>query len=113
MYELNYWLVGSISDDPAEIIRLASIVRGVESAGQCVSYGVNSTSFRLDAVAGLNTAQWAISVLPAWFVVRKVGILADGTKIHEARTYAGEEERKKLKESGLKTADYDLKGDQL
>ncbi|KAJ1018134.1 hypothetical protein NDA16_005000 [Ustilago loliicola] len=111
MYELNYWIIGNISEDPAEIIRLASIVRGVESAGQCVSYGVNSTSWRLDAVAGLNTAQWAISVLPAWFVVKKIGILDDGTKIHEARTYAGEEERKKLKQSGLETAEYDRKGD--
>ncbi|GAC98435.1 hypothetical protein PHSY_006029 [Pseudozyma hubeiensis SY62] len=111
MYELNYWIIGNISDDPAEIIRLASIVRAVESAGQCVSYGVNSTSWRLDAVAGLNTAQWAVSVLPAWLVVRKIGILGDGTKIHEARTYAGEEERKKLKEEGLKTAEFDLKGD--
>ncbi|SJX65446.1 uncharacterized protein SRS1_15716 [Sporisorium reilianum f. sp. reilianum] len=111
MYELNYWLIGHISDDPADIIRLASIVRATESAGQCVSYGVNSTSWRLDAVAGLNAAQWAISVLPAWFVVRGVGVLADGTRIHEARTYAGEEERKKLKHAGLKTAEYDLKGD--
>lgn len=111
MYELNYWIIGNISEDPAEIIRLASIVRGVESAGQCVSYGVNSTSFRLDAVAGLNTAQWALSILPAWLVVKKIGVLDDGTKIHEARTYAAEEDRKQLKGAGLKTAEYDLKGD--
>lgn len=111
-YEYNYFLIGQLSDDASEIIRLASIVRGVESAGQCVSYGVNSTSFRLDAVAGLNTAQWALSILPAWLVIRKVGILADGTKIHEPRTYAAEEDRKKLKQSGLETAEYDLKGDQ-
>lgn len=111
MYELNYWIIGQISDDPAEIIRLASIVRGVESAGQCVSYGVNSTSWRLDAVAGLNTAQWAVSLLPAWLVVKKIGVLEDGSKIHQARTYAGEEEREKLKQSGLETAEYDRKGD--
>ncbi|KAJ1035878.1 hypothetical protein NDA13_000536 [Ustilago tritici] len=111
MYELNYWIIGNVSEDPAEIIRLASIVRGVESAGQCVSYGVNSTNWRLDAAAGLNAAQWAISVFPAWLVVRKIGVLSDGTKIRENRTYAGEEERKKLKQSGLETAEYDRKGD--
>ncbi|EST08703.1 Ion channel regulatory protein, UNC-93 [Kalmanozyma brasiliensis GHG001] len=111
MYELNYWIIGNISEDPAEIIRLASIVRGVESAGQCVSYGINSTTLRLDAVAGINTAQWALSILPAWLVVKKIGILDDGTKIHEARTYAAEEDRKGLKDAGLKTAEYDLKGD--
>ena len=112
MYELNYWIVGNISEDPAEIIRLASIVRGVESAGQCVSYGVNSTSWRLDAVAGINVGQWAVSILPAWLVVRKIGVLKDGTKIHEARTYAGEVEREQLKREGVKTADYNLRGDQ-
>lgn len=111
MYELNYWIIGNISEDPAEIIRLASIVRGVESAGQCVSYGINSTSIRLDAVAGINTAQWALSILPAWLVVKKIGILDDGTKIHEPRTYAADEDRKQLKHAGLKTAEYDLKGD--
>ena len=112
MYELNYWLIGNISDDPAEVIRLASIIRAVESAGQCVSYGVNSTGWRLDAVAGLCTAQWALSVLPAWLVIRKIGVLHDGTKIHEPRTYAAQDERSKLKHAGLKTADYDSNGDQ-
>ena len=113
MYELNYWIVGNISDEPSEIIRLASIVRAVESAGQCVSYGINSTSWRLDAVAGLNMAQWAVSVLPAWLVVRRIGVLQDGTRVHEARTYAGEEERERLKQAGLKAAEYDRKGDVL
>lgn len=110
MYELNYWIVGQLSDDPASIIRLAAIVRGVESAGQCVSYGVNSTSFRLDAVAGLNAAQWAISILPAWLVIRTIGILPDGTKIHEPRTYAAESDRQQLKHHGLPTADFDHTG---
>ncbi|SNX87572.1 related to DUF895 domain membrane protein [Melanopsichium pennsylvanicum] len=112
MYELNYWIIGNISDDPSELIRLASILRGVESAGQCVSYGINSTSWRLDAVASLNMAQWAVSIMPAWFVIRKIGVLDDGTKIHEARTYAEEGDRQKLKHAGLKTADYDSKGDE-
>ncbi len=47
----------------------------------------------------------------AWLVIRKVGILEDGTKIHEPRTYAAEDDRQKLKQSGLETAEYDLKGD--
>ncbi|PWN50005.1 hypothetical protein IE53DRAFT_115471 [Violaceomyces palustris] len=101
MYNLTYWIVGSINDDPAEIVRLASIVRGIESAGQCVSYGVNSTRFRLDAVAGINMAQWAICLLPAWIVVRKIGITKDGVYIHEPAIYAPEEERKKLEEQGV------------
>ncbi|PWY97820.1 hypothetical protein BCV70DRAFT_228386 [Testicularia cyperi] len=111
MYELNYWVVGAITDDPNEMVRYAAVIRGVESAGQCVSYGVNSTSFRLDAVAGLNFGQFALSIIPAWLVIRKIGILEDGTKIHYPRTYAKEHDRDKLKQSGLAEADYDLKGD--
>lgn len=111
MYNLTYWIVGSLQDDPTEVVRLASIVRGIESAGQCVSYGVNSTGFRLDAVAGINMAQYAICIIPAWLVVRKIGILEDGTKIHEARTYADENEREQLKQAGFAEAEHDHLGD--
>ena len=112
MYELNYWVVGHLSDDPSQLIRLAAVVRGVESAGQCISYGVNSTAWRLDAVAALNTAQWALSVIPGWLAIRHLGILPDGTYIHGPRTYAPDADRPRLQQSGLATAEYDLKRDE-
>lgn len=89
-YEYCYWIIQAINDDAGEITRLASIVRGVESAGQALSYGINSTSWRLDAVASLNFGFWVVSVVPAWFVVRKAGILEDGTKIHTPLAHKGE-----------------------
>ncbi|EPQ28045.1 uncharacterized protein PFL1_04372 [Pseudozyma flocculosa PF-1] len=113
MYEYVYFLIGHINDDPGEIVRIASVVRGIESAGQAVSYGVNSTGLRLDAVAGINMAQWAICLVPAWLVIRKLGILADGTRIHEARIYAPEEKREALKKSGIREAEHDGTGDVL
>lgn len=73
MYELTYWLVSAINKDGSEIVRLASIVRGVESAGQALSYGINATSWRLDAVAGLNFGLYSLCLAPAWMVIRKVG----------------------------------------
>ncbi|CAD6887778.1 unnamed protein product [Tilletia controversa] len=107
LYEYTYFLVGAINDDPSELIRLTSIVRGVESAGQAVSYGINSTGFRLDAVAGINMGLWGICLLPAWIVVRKVGITADGTHVHSLRTVAPEDKRAQLKAAGVKTAAHD------
>ncbi|KAE8211541.1 hypothetical protein CF327_g4722 [Tilletia walkeri] len=107
LYEYTYFLVGAINDDPSELIRLTSIVRGVESAGQAVSYGINSTGFRLDAVAGINMGLWGICLLPAWIIVRQVGITADGTHVHSLRTIAPEEKRAKLKAAGVKVAAHD------
>jgi hypothetical protein len=113
LYELNYYIVSGISDDPEDIIRLTAIIRGVESAGQAVSYGINSTSLRLDAIAGINLAQWAIAVVPAWLVVRKFGILQDGTKIHSFAIYARKEERAELVKQGLAVAAPDEMGDKI
>lgn len=110
---VNYWIVSGISDDPEDVIRLTSIIRGVESAGQAVSYGINSTPLRLDAIAGINLAQLLIAVIPAWFVVRKLGILADGTKIHQYAIYASSEDRNRLVQQGLASAAPDGRGDQI
>lgn len=35
--EYVYWIVGASNDSPGEIIRLAGVIRSVESAGQAVS----------------------------------------------------------------------------
>ncbi|KAL9938388.1 hypothetical protein V8E36_003011 [Tilletia maclaganii] len=107
LYELTYWVVGTINDDPSELIRLTSIVRGVESAGQALSYGINSTGFRLDAVAGINMGLWGLCLLPAWVVIRKIGITADGTHVHSLRSVAPEEKRAELKAAGVEVAAHD------
>lgn len=78
-----------------------------------MSYGINSTSLRLDAVAGINLAQWAIAIVPAWLVVRKLGILQDGTKIHSFAIYARKEQRAELVKQGLAVAAPDEMGDQI
>lgn len=38
--EYIYWIVGASNDEPGEVVRLSSIIRSVESAGQAVSYGI-------------------------------------------------------------------------
>lgn len=40
MYEYTYWVIGTSNDRPGEIVRLSSVIRAVESAGQAVSYGI-------------------------------------------------------------------------
>ncbi|KAK4553794.1 hypothetical protein LTR86_008969 [Recurvomyces mirabilis] len=74
-YMYLYFVVGSVAKNDAEIVRIAGLLRGTESAAQAVSYGV--ASIRVMGEVGavyLNFGLWAISLIPAWFVVRKIGV---------------------------------------
>jgi len=102
LYSLVF--IGNVGDDPSQLVRVAAVVRGVESAGQSVSYGINSTSLRLDVVAGINAAQWLLALLPAYLVIKKIGITKDGTYIFEPAIYAPPEVRDQLKAQGVKGA---------
>lgn len=78
-FQLNYMylyvVVGSLAKNEAEIIRYAGLLRGTESAAQAVSYGLTSVSVMGQAGAVyLNFGLWAISIIPAWFVVKEIGL---------------------------------------
>jgi hypothetical protein len=61
-----------------EVVRYAAILRGVESAWQAVSYGVESI-YIIAQVGGvyLNFGLWAVSLVPAWFVIKHFGVSKD------------------------------------
>lgn len=42
-YNFGYWLVGNLARDAADVPRLTSTIRAMESAGQCISSGISST----------------------------------------------------------------------
>ncbi|KAH6677129.1 major facilitator superfamily domain-containing protein [Halenospora varia] len=77
-YNWGYWLVGFLARDAREIVRFTSVARAAEAAGQCISSGISSTSAPLTAALGVNFALWGIALLPAYFVVRQVGIIHVG-----------------------------------
>lgn len=84
MYDYLYWLVGTVNRDGGDIIRLSAVVRGVESAGQAISYGINSidqSRFPLSGAVAVNLSFFAACIIPSAFVVFQVGIL-DGVKVH-------------------------------
>lgn len=84
MYDYLYWLIGTVNRDGGDIIRLSAVVRGVESAGQAISYGINSINqsrFPLSGAVAVNLSFFAACIIPSAFVVFKVGIL-DGVKVH-------------------------------
>ena len=84
-------VVGSLARNEAEIIRYAGLLRGTESAAQAVSYGLTSVSVmgQVGAVY-LNFGLWAVSIVPAWFVIKEIGVSTG--KIRDQTTEDGARE---------------------
>ncbi|KAH8424462.1 DUF895 domain membrane protein [Aspergillus melleus] len=89
-YMFLYFIIGNLADDEEEIIRVAGLLRGTESAVQAVSYGLSSVAV-MASVGGiyLNFGLWALSVVPAWIVVREFGVSGEDKKIERERRLAG------------------------
>ena len=84
MYDYLYWLIGTVNKNGGEIIRLSAVIRGIESAGQAISYGINSidqAKFALSGAVAVNMSFFLACIIPAAFVIVKVGIL-NGVKLH-------------------------------
>ncbi|KAK4494438.1 hypothetical protein PRZ48_014736 [Zasmidium cellare] len=85
MYDYQYWLVGTVNKSGGEIVRLSCMIRGIESAGQAISYGINSidqASFMLSGAVAVNMSFFAACILPSAIVVWRVGII-DGCKVRD------------------------------
>lgn len=71
---VRYFIIQNISTDNSEVVRYAALLRGTESAWQAVSYGLSSITI-IAQVGGvyINFALWAVSIVPAWLVIRHFG----------------------------------------
>lgn len=81
-YNFSYFIIGQISESPQETIRLSALLRGTESAWQAVSYGLNAVPI-IASVGGpyINFSLWAVSIVPAWLVIRHFGTASDKVDI--------------------------------
>lgn len=70
----RYFVIGQIAETPEEVVRLAALLRGTESAWQALSYGLNAVPV-FAAVGGfyLNFGLWFLALGPAWLVIRHIG----------------------------------------
>ncbi|KUL85768.1 hypothetical protein ZTR_08488 [Talaromyces verruculosus] len=67
-----YYIVGSMTDNIAELTRLTGILRGQESFGQAVSYGLNSKKWYGGRVPmAVNTILLGLCVIPTWIAVHR------------------------------------------
>jgi len=95
----RYFVVGELATTSSEVIRIAGLLRGVESAVQAVSvsfspsfyiyirfddfqYGLNSISI-IGSVGGtyINFGLWALALWPGWLVVREIGVSLGDRKV--------------------------------
>ena len=74
LISIRYFVIGHLAKNDAEIIRLAGLLRGTESAAQAVSYGVSSVTIMGEVgCVYLNFGLWGISLIPAWLVIKEIG----------------------------------------
>lgn len=86
-YLFCYFLVGTLADSPADLLRLGGLLRATESAAQAIAYGLNSLDSFTSGPGGnaLNFALWGAAIYPAWLVVRDVGVVYFGRAEREAQ----------------------------
>ncbi|GAA5962676.1 hypothetical protein JCM8115_005919 [Rhodotorula mucilaginosa] len=74
-YMFLYFVCGTLVTKPADVIRIGGLLRATESAAQAVSYGLNSLeSFEGVGASALNFGLWAVALIPAWLVIRQIGV---------------------------------------
>lgn len=89
-YLFLYFFISQLAGDEAEVIRYAALLRGTESAWQAVSYGITSVAvFASVGAVYWNYALWAVSIFPAWLVLRHFG--AGATEYKSERVVVQEE----------------------
>lgn len=90
-------------DNESHIIRYAALLRGTESAWQALSYGLESlTVFAEHGGVYMNFGLWAISLAPAWLVVRHFGIDHDDLAEETPTSSPAEPESTEYKQEQLK-----------
>ncbi|PMD41022.1 DUF895 domain membrane protein [Hyaloscypha variabilis F] len=102
-YMYLYFVVGEIAGTDAEVIRIAGLLRGTESAVQAVSYGLNSVPIFAD-VGGvyLNFGLWGLALLPGWLIVKQIGVTLGDKKL-EREGYASRERERVADAQAIKT----------
>ena len=85
-YLYLYFVVGELAKSEEEVVRIAGLLRGTESAVQAVSYGLNSVPIIAD-VGGvyLNFALWGIALLPSWTIIKEFGVTLGDRKVERER----------------------------
>lgn len=67
-----YWCISNLSDSPGDQIRYSSLLRGIETAGVAVGFGVQAVPTILIATASINFAFWFIALPFGYYATLRV-----------------------------------------
>lgn len=88
-----YWCIGNLSDSPGDQIRYSSLLRGIETAGVAVGFGVQAVPTVLIATASINLGLWLFALPFGFFatlqVVRKFDQLDQEQKANMSGSLEG------------------------
>lgn len=67
-----YWCIVNLSDSPGEQIRYSSLLRGIETAGVAVGFGVQAVPTNLIATASINFGFWFVTLPFGYYATLQV-----------------------------------------
>lgn len=67
-----YWCIGNLSDSPGDQIRYSSLLRGIETAGVAVGFGVQAVPTTLIATASISCGLWFFALPFSYYATRQV-----------------------------------------
>jgi hypothetical protein len=86
-----YWCISNLSDSPGDQIRYSSLLRGIETAGVAVGFGVQAVPTILIATASINFALWFFALPFSYFATVQVVRKFDEIEAQKAREGEGSE----------------------
>ncbi|KAM3480529.1 hypothetical protein MY5147_001136 [Beauveria neobassiana] len=92
-YMFLYFIIQNLAESQEQVIRYSALLRGTESAWQAVSYGLGSIEIMAQVGSVyLNFGLWAAAIIPAWLVLREIGVAkpGDGDDSEQSTSDAGE-----------------------
>ncbi|KAL4862899.1 hypothetical protein BDV12DRAFT_202614 [Aspergillus spectabilis] len=78
-----YWCIGNLADGPDEQIRYSSLLRGIETAGVAVGFGVQAVPTALIATASINLGLWFFALPFSYWATLQVVRKFEEAKIQE------------------------------
>ncbi|KAI1650925.1 MFS general substrate transporter [Daldinia loculata] len=67
-----YWCISNLSDSPGDQIRYSSLLRGIETAGLAVGFGIQAVPTALIVTASINLALWFIALPFSYYATLRV-----------------------------------------
>lgn len=67
-----YWCIGNLSDSPGDQIRYSSLLRGIETAGIAIGFGIQAVPTALIITASLNLGFWFLALPFSYYATMQV-----------------------------------------